>query len=247
MKHTFFSITLLAVCVYVFSLPLQSSRTHADGKNNSEYVNSKTKEGDTALHLSIKRGYYNITRLLLERGANINSKDQDGYTPIHKATLFNYPNILKLLIRRKGDVNTFNNNGYTPLMLAVSHEYFHAVEILVENNATINCNNDTSLNPLAAAIRQDSVAILKLFFAKGVKANDKVGSASLLQLAVMNAAADVTKFLLENGADYMFKTEDGETLLYLAIYNDFTNLAELILTVTTPSPSNDLHEHVKIQ
>ncbi|KAB0790821.1 hypothetical protein PPYR_15176 [Photinus pyralis] len=246
MKHAFFSISFFAFCACAFSLP-QSSRSHVHGKNNSEYVNSKTKEGDTALHLSIKRGYHNITRLLLERGANVNSKDQDGYTPVHKATLFNYPNIMRLLIRRKADVNIPNANGYTPLLTAVSNEYLEAVQILVENNATISSNNDTSLNPLAAAIRQDSVAILRLFFAKGVKANDKVAGAPLLQLAVINAAADATKFLLENGADYTFKTEDGETLLYLAIYNDFTNLAELILTVTTPSPSNDLHEQVKIQ
>lgn len=44
-------------------------------------------DGWTALHAASQNGHAEVTRLILEKGANIMAVDEDGWTSLHAASL----------------------------------------------------------------------------------------------------------------------------------------------------------------
>lgn len=47
----------------------------------------KDDEGRTALHIAVEYGIVDMTRMLIDRGADINAKNADGYTPLECAKI----------------------------------------------------------------------------------------------------------------------------------------------------------------
>lgn len=56
-----------------------------------------------------------ITKFLIEEGADVNAKSRDGSTPLHSAAFLGRVEIAELLIQQGADVNPKNHRGETPL------------------------------------------------------------------------------------------------------------------------------------
>lgn len=81
--------------------------------NIENIINKKNKEGDTALHLAIKNGFYNVCAMLLENGADALIKDDFGMNCYEIADILKkkekfydsgsvvFSNILNLVARSK--------------------------------------------------------------------------------------------------------------------------------------------------
>lgn len=51
------------------------------------YLNAPNDDGNTPLHLAIKRGaHVDTVKLLVEQGAGVNTPDKDGHTPLDLAS-----------------------------------------------------------------------------------------------------------------------------------------------------------------
>lgn len=59
----------------------QEQVTNSVSDKNEQNVNLPSDEGQTALHVAVKKGHLEMVRLLLEGGANINKPDVKGCTP----------------------------------------------------------------------------------------------------------------------------------------------------------------------
>jgi ankyrin repeat protein len=81
-------------------------------------VNTKDKDGYTALLISAEKGDIEITRLLVEKGADVNAKDKDGYTALMYVAYAGNLEIAKLLIKNGADVNVRDKDGWTASMFA---------------------------------------------------------------------------------------------------------------------------------
>ena len=46
----------------------------------------------------IRKVYFKLIKLLLEKGANINIKDKNGYTPLMWSCKYNHTEIIELLL-----------------------------------------------------------------------------------------------------------------------------------------------------
>ncbi|KJV85655.1 ankyrin repeat family protein, partial [Orientia tsutsugamushi str. UT76] len=99
---------------------------------DSTLVNSKYKNGTTALSVALKYKNLPIAELLLSNGANVNAKNNDGHTALHLVVdtiqvyyefFEKYPTYcndhIALLLKYNADVNIENNQGNTPLSDAV--------------------------------------------------------------------------------------------------------------------------------
>ncbi|KAL8273454.1 hypothetical protein Esti_002520 [Eimeria stiedai] len=118
----------------------------------------------TALWHAACRGHENVTRLLLDRGANVNHQDIRGNTALHEAALHGQQQIAELLIERGACIDVPNfpyvfserptcsfcshdclQLGDTPLFLAVYARRSEIVALLLNRGAEPNRANNAGL------------------------------------------------------------------------------------------------------
>lgn len=82
-------------------------------------ANASNVSGSTALHWAARRGYTEITKLLLSKGAEVNlPNDFFHTTALHFACRRNYSNIVSVLLLSGANLNAKNNIGETPIDFA---------------------------------------------------------------------------------------------------------------------------------
>lgn len=99
-------------------------------------VNSINNDGETLLHIAIKKNQNNIVNLLLDSNASINACDNNGKTPLHLAIEYN-PYYVEVLINHGADVNSIDRDGQAPLHLALKYYPSH-VALLINKGANVN-------------------------------------------------------------------------------------------------------------
>ena len=70
------------------------------------------------LHSSVAHQHLEISRTLLEHGAQVNVAQADEFTPLHEAAHNGQVEMLRLLLSYGADLAAKDANGKTPLMLA---------------------------------------------------------------------------------------------------------------------------------
>lgn len=107
----------------------------------------------TALFLSCLSDREEITRILLDHGAEVSV--QDGYNnyPICVSAERGNANIIKMLLDKRADIESRDRYKNTPLILATKNLRFDAVKILLENGADVNAKNMNGMTPLHYAAR----------------------------------------------------------------------------------------------
>jgi len=98
--------------------------------------------GRSPLHHAASRGYENVTRLLLESGAEPRAKDKCRDTPLHLAAGRGHESVVQLLIDRDAEIEAKDIYGCTPLMDAVMRGHVSAAMLLLEEGANTleTCN-----------------------------------------------------------------------------------------------------------
>ena len=100
-------------------------------------VNTKSKNGATALHYASSYGHIEIAELLIQNGANVNSLDNtnSGWTPLQLASSSGIQEIVELLLANGADSSVKNNSGKTALDLARQRNHAEIVELLQKHGA----------------------------------------------------------------------------------------------------------------
>ncbi|KAF7730660.1 hypothetical protein EC973_001609 [Apophysomyces ossiformis] len=102
-------------------------------------VDSRDKEGETALLKAAYDGRFTVVEYLLSKNANVHQKDKDGWTALHNACSKGSLPIVRLLVERGAQVNVRSKMGHTPLINAASKGYMSIIEYLL---------NEAHANPL---------------------------------------------------------------------------------------------------
>jgi ankyrin repeat protein len=98
-------------------------------------VNTKDKDGYTALLIASEKGDIEMAHLLVEKGADLNAKDKDGYTALMYVAYAGNLEIAKLLIKNGADVNVRDKDGWTALMFARMGKKADVTELLKKSGA----------------------------------------------------------------------------------------------------------------
>ena len=67
-------------------------------------VLDQDREDQTALHLAVENGHYDVTRLLIDKGTNVNCVKSNLITPLHLATRNGHIEIVKLLLNCNANI-----------------------------------------------------------------------------------------------------------------------------------------------
>ncbi len=100
-------------------------------------------EGYPLLTHSVLLNNLEITKLLLERGANPNKTEENAFmTPLMRAAFQGNANIVSILVEAGADVNATNSLGETALMKAVTYDSVDVVEYLLSKGANPNLQDN---------------------------------------------------------------------------------------------------------
>jgi len=81
-------------------------------------INSRDKDGSTALMIVSEKGDLEIAQLLIQNGADVNAKNIDGYTALMYVAYKGNLQIAELLIKNRADINARDKDGWTALRYA---------------------------------------------------------------------------------------------------------------------------------
>lgn len=117
-------------------------------------VRNSFEDGHTPLLVATRENQLEMTRLLLEHGADINHIEPCfGAVPLHKATYNGHAGILRELLRhREANINAVGwTNGYTPLHDALWHGFEECSEMLIDADADLRLRGHDGKTPLDIA------------------------------------------------------------------------------------------------
>ncbi|KAH7000503.1 ankyrin repeat-containing protein [Ilyonectria destructans] len=154
-------------------------------ENNAHICEDKNRR--TPLSNAAERGYLDITRLLLDRGAGRNGNDR---WPLLMAANNGHLDIVRLFLDRGADSN---GSDRSPLSTAASNGHLDIVRLLLDKGA------DGSKSSLIEAAANGRPGVVRLFLDRGDYSNEFKGR--LLSEAAKNGHLDVVRLLLDRGAD----------------------------------------------
>jgi uncharacterized protein len=152
---------------------------------------------------TIESGRRDAAIALIEQGADVNAAQGDGTTPLHWAAYQLDTDLVRMLIDRGAKPATQNRYGASPLSEAVKAANPQLVEMLLEAGAEVDAPNQDGETALMLASRTGSLEVAKKLIAGGANANarEQYREQTALMWAAEGAFPDVTKLLIEHGAD----------------------------------------------
>jgi hypothetical protein len=91
-------------------------------------------------------GHFPITKLLLERGANVNAVNDYGYTALDSACLKGSKDCVEELLAHGADATIKNKDGKTPLDVAQQNKHQSIIDLLTEHKKPEHHLIDEQLN-----------------------------------------------------------------------------------------------------
>ncbi|CAB0044840.1 unnamed protein product [Trichogramma brassicae] len=197
------------------------------------------KTGDSPLHFALQKRNNAVVELLLRAGSDPNLTNKKGSTALHLIIKIDADGSLTKEFleicsyrRQPVEIDAWDNLGHTPLSLALRNYKKKAVETLLRNGAdpnSVNVYGETPLYIMTNGWYEDDV--VRLFFDISdalnrpvqINTRDNKGNTPL-HFAVSNNRPEVTKFLLEYGADPNASNQEGSTPLHLNCKKDYNDI-----------------------
>ncbi|XP_048238695.1 ankyrin repeat domain-containing protein 17-like [Haliotis rufescens] len=202
-------------------------------------INSREKNGRTAVMKAALKGKRNVFHFLVTKGANLSFVDTDGNTILYFASSSevtfeqDVPPLGAWVTQPEDhkDINTRGQNGMTPLMLAALSAHRQVLDFLVGQGTSMSIMSRVEMSILHVACEGGNVPIVKYVFEQNVtdiNSRRRDGSTAGM-LAVFSGHGDVFNLLVSKGADLTLFDDKGSTFVDLAIRGGNTEIVEYVL------------------
>ncbi|KAK2790832.1 hypothetical protein FQN53_008656 [Emmonsiellopsis sp. PD_33] len=182
-------------------------------------------------------GHEAITRLLLDRGAEIDHRDTHNQSPLSHASFRGHESTVRLLLDRGAEVDTLDFCGCTPLIHALTGGHEAIALLLLDQGANAHFKDKRGRNLIFYATTIGSVTLTQRLMDQGVDvfAKDNTNRTPFFH-AVSSGNVTLTKLLMTRGVEISGKDAAGRTPLFHAAFTGNLNLVKLLL----PMASTDL-------
>lgn len=212
-------------------------------------VNEVDKNGDSALLLAVQYGRTDVMNALIKYGANVNIRNKNDKTPLLTALMKSDGMIAsKILLSAGADAKAISSNGSTTLMNIVNYiavideeqqkELISIIMELLRKGVDTNAQGSDGVNALMLAVSTKNINTIKLLLENGANPNivDSDGATPLMwALSGSNfdlpSFHEISKLLLNAGADATIKRKNGKTVLDLSEEPAKSELKRLISQV----------------
>lgn len=185
----------------------------------SDNLQSRTKWGNTPLHLATKAGNLSVVRLLIKAGVNIEAKNKKGEVPLVHTAENGHEAIVEWLVSMGADLESRDDEGNTALSRASRGGEEATVRVLIEKGASIETKNHAGETPLLRAIGEGNEGTVKLLVSKRAKIDERNRDDDTPLLKAAEAGHTLmARYLLDGGADIEAMNRWGRTPLLQAVY-----------------------------
>jgi len=122
-------------------------------------INSRNRNGETALSLAAYKGKLPFVKRLVEAGADVNLY---GWPPLIYASFNGHAAVVDYLLKKGAEVNATTDNGSTALLFAARFGHLEVVELLLQNNADPNLANERGATAIDWALKTENTDIADL-------------------------------------------------------------------------------------
>lgn len=171
----------------------------------------------TPLHNAAHFGHGEVTKVLLDNGADVNAKNGEGNTPLFAAVHQQNAEVAAMLIRKGADVNAKNNYGYAPIRAASRNGNAEILKILIDGGADVNLKDNQGSTPLHVAVDEGDAETVRILIANGADI-DAIGAFgdSPIHSAVAHRQVKIVQMLVDKGARLTIRDRRGNTPLDIA-------------------------------
>ena len=156
----------------------------------------RDKYGNTCLMYVCLKGYKDITKLILENGADSNLANNESITPLHAVSENGNKEIAEMLLGASADINATNKNVETPLMYSITEKRTTMVKFLVERGADISIKDNQEHKAIDYATANGLRDIISILTSDIIETN--ITGDTPLHQACYNEQSEVVKELLKN-------------------------------------------------
>ncbi len=206
-----------------------SSLNRAASTNDIQLLEKTISEGKESLKtnptpmiIAAQKGHNEITKALLNAGANPNLTDFRNQTPLLWAASKNHPQIIQILLEAKADTEIKESKfGQTALMVASIKNHDESLNILLKGGASPDVFANNGVTPLIEAVVTQNFQTVSVLLENGADANlTNKHSVSPLIFAASKSNSEILKNLIAHNADINHASKQGETALFSAVANN---------------------------
>ena len=185
--------------------------------------------GQTLLMAAVQKGCFNLSKTLLDEGADPDLSGSNSENPLLLASFNNSTDMILLLLDYGAEVNVRNNFNHTPLCLSCYNGNAKAFYSILEHGADVNERGDLNgSTPLMYATAYTKFAQALLDRGAYIDAQDFYGRTSLWIIsharnhAVRSRAEfkNTARLLLDRGANPNIADNEGKTPLHVSALKD---------------------------
>ncbi|CAH1993637.1 unnamed protein product [Acanthoscelides obtectus] len=185
----------------------------------SEQLKAASANGDTALHLAVRRKDIDMVRILVDYGTSVDIRNGEGQTPLHIAAAEGDELLVKYFYGVRASASVTDNQDRTPMHLAAENGHANIIELLADKfKASIfeRTKDGSTLMHIASLNGHADCAMM--LFKKGVYLHmpNKDGARSI-HTAARYGHVGIINTLLQKGEKVDVTTNENYTALHIAV------------------------------
>ncbi|KAF5227158.1 hypothetical protein FAUST_11949 [Fusarium austroamericanum] len=193
------------------------------------HVDASDDDGLSPLLHAAKQGDLSIVKLLLKRGACVDAKDNGGYSALAYAAKNKNVQVVQELLKKDSDLNVRTADKET--LLEIAMEDVETMRVLLDARVDkdgVGQGNSPAINVATARERTDVVKLLAESKA-GLEHFDSLGWNPILDATGYTESPEITRILVENGANLRVTTSAGSTPLHFAAVAQDSSVLRVLL------------------